>query len=144
MTAPSDSQKKPGFMRFFRWLCSWRTVRRALIALVGLATLIALLVTEENWRGKRAWERYKREHEAKGDRFDIASIAPLPMPDDQNFFAAPIVASIFGLTDQTNHSDLNFYRGDSKYWPTNGGSWQKAKLTDLKQWQDYFRNLAES
>jgi hypothetical protein len=121
-----------------------RVFRRLLIAVACLITLVALLITEENWRGKHAWESYKREMEAKGERFDIASVAPPPVADDQNFFFAPIVAGIFHLTNETENSDLSFYRGDSKYYPTNGGSWQKRTLTDLKQWQDYFRKLAES
>lgn len=138
--------KRPLIVRFFRWLFSWRIIRRALIALAGLITLLALLITEENWRGKHAWENYKREWEAKGERFDIASVAPPPVPDAQNFFAAPIVVSIFGLTNQTvsENSSISIYRGDWKSWPTNGGSWQKARMTDLKQWQEYFRGLAGS
>jgi hypothetical protein len=40
--------------------------------------------------------------------------------------------------------DFSIYRGDSENWPTNGGNWQKDKLTDLKQWQTYFRKFAET
>ena len=61
----------PPFVRltrhFFRWLFTWRTMRRILISLAILATLIAAFYTEEDWRGKRAWENCKRELEAKGD-----------------------------------------------------------------------------
>ena len=34
---------------------------------ICFATLIALFYAEENWRGKHAWEKYKREQEAKDD-----------------------------------------------------------------------------
>jgi len=127
----------------------WRLLRWGLIGLVGLITLTAFLVTEENWRGKRAWENYKSAAEARGERFDLASLVP-PVPDDQNFFCASIVA---GALDQIRKAGsdasgsanyrMNFtiYRGDSKNWPMQGGYWLKGTLTDLKQWQTYFRNF---
>jgi len=59
--------KRPLIVRFFRWLFSWRIIRRMLVALAGLITLLALFITEENWRGKRAWENYKRAAEARGE-----------------------------------------------------------------------------
>src|SRR5580698_9105038 len=70
----------------------WRLLRWGLIGLAVLATLVAVLVTEENWRGKRDWEAYKRAAEARGERLDVASVIPPAVPDDQNFFGAPIVA----------------------------------------------------
>ena len=135
----------------------WRILRRILIGLAILATLIAIFYTEEDWRGKRAWENYKREAEARGERFDPASVVPPPVPDEQNFFCAPIVAGALKWhgnqhTDASEGHDTNvvnrmtfgIYRGDSESWPTNGGNWQKGRLTDLKQWQRYFRDFAET
>src|SRR5207244_3238450 len=57
-------------VRFLRWQFSWRGNRCELIGLACLAVLIALFYAEENWRGKRAWENYEREWEAKGEKFD--------------------------------------------------------------------------
>ena len=119
--------------------------------------MIAIFYTEEDWRGKRAWENYKREAEARGERFDLASVVPPPVPDDQNFFSAPIVTSALKWhgnqhtdaseghdTNVVNRMNFNIYRGDSENWPTGGGNWQKGRLTDLKQWQRYFRDFAET
>jgi hypothetical protein len=117
----------------------WRLLRWGLIGLAGLVTLAAILVTEENWRGKRAWENYKHVAEARGERFDLASVIPPAVPDDQNFFCAPIVTNAL-----KNSTLFNIYCGDSENWPTNGGNWQKRKLTDLKQWKDYFRKFSQS
>src|ERR1035437_9452559 len=64
----------------------WRILRRILIGLAILATLIAIFYTEEDWRGKRAWENCKRELEAKGAVLDWNAYIPPPVPDDQNFF----------------------------------------------------------
>ena len=77
-----------------RWLCSWRTLRRILAGLAMAITLIALLYAEENWRGKRAWENFKREWEAKGERFDLAAFIPKPVPDEQNFAMTPLLAPL--------------------------------------------------
>ena len=64
----------------------WRIVRRILIGLAILATLIAIFYTEEDWRGKRAWENCKRDLEAKGMVLGWDKYIPPPVPDDQNFY----------------------------------------------------------
>jgi hypothetical protein len=74
---------------FIHWLGCWRNLRRALVGLAIFATLIALFYTEEDWRGKRAWENCKRELEAKGAVLDWDKYIPPPVPDDQNFFKSP-------------------------------------------------------
>ena len=66
----------------------WRILRRILISLAILATLVAILYAEEDWRGKRAWEYCKRELEAKGVVLDWDKFIPPHVPDDQNFFTA--------------------------------------------------------
>jgi hypothetical protein len=66
----------------------WRIMRRILISLAILATLIAIFYAEEDWRGKRAWQNCKRELEAKGMVLDWDKFIPPPVPDDQNFFMA--------------------------------------------------------
>ena len=45
----------------------WRLLRWGLIGLAVLVTLAAILITEENWRGKHDWEAYKRAAEARGE-----------------------------------------------------------------------------
>ena len=130
----------------------WRLLRWGLVGLAVLVTLAGILVTEENWRGKRAWESYKQAAAARGERLDLASVIPPPVPDEQNFFAAPIVAGAMQwkpkpnseewedpAANPTNRMNFNIYRGDSENWPQHGGSWQQGRLTDLKQWQTYFR-----
>lgn len=69
-----------------------RVLRRVLLALVGAATLLALFVTVENWRGDRAWAALEREMRARGERIHFSEFAPPPVPDAQNFFAAPLLA----------------------------------------------------
>jgi hypothetical protein len=73
----------------------WRIVRRILVGIAVLATLIALLYAEEDWRGKRAWENCKHELAAKGVEMDYDKFIPPPVPDDQNFFKAPDMTEWF-------------------------------------------------
>ena len=72
-----------------------RITRRVLVGLAIFATLIAIFYTEEDWRGKRAWENCKRELEAKGAVLDWDKFIPPPVPDDQNFFKAPKMQNWF-------------------------------------------------
>jgi len=142
--------------RFTRWLFRWRTLRWALVGVAVIITLLALLVTEENWRGKRDWENYKRAAEARGERFDLTSLIP-PVPDDQNFFCAPIVAEAleslqnvnpYSLqphgTNRVNRMEFTIYRGEMANWVTNGGNWQKGQFMDLNEWQSAFRRYSET
>ena len=134
----------------------WRLLRWGLISLAGLITLAAVLITEENWRGKNAWEKYKHAAEARGERFDWSAFAPTnPVPDDQNFIKAPIFsgATAAEWDDQTlawkptthlvDRLSMSPYRRDASDVPDQtGASWERARLTNLKNWQDYYRNSA--
>ena len=122
----------------------WRLLRWALIGLAVLVTLAAVLVTEENWRGKRAWENYKHDAAARGERLDIAAFVPPPVPDDQNFFAAPVVADAWKHLQRPAIDDslpadyrMNFsiYRGDVAHSPN---------TFHTKDWQSYFRKYSET
>jgi hypothetical protein len=120
----------------------WRILRRILISLAILATLIAILYAEEDWRGKRAWENYKHEWEAKGEKFDWQAFVPPSVPDDQNFFTAPIFTDMLDgkIVMNPYHSD-----GSPNFWPENDkigylGGEGNAKITDLKTYQASYRN----
>jgi hypothetical protein len=76
---------------FFTWLAA----RRLLISIAVMATAVAALYTEENWRGKRDWEKCRRELEAHGAVFDWNTRIPPPVPDAQNFFSAPHMTEWF-------------------------------------------------
>ncbi len=80
---------------------SWRTLRRIVLCLIGLITLVVLLRAEENWRGRRAWLNYKHAQEAKGDRFDRERLIPTKVPDEQNFAMTPFLAPLFDFIPGT-------------------------------------------
>jgi len=98
---PSSVWERSTLVRFFRWLFSWRGVRRILIVLAWTATIIALLYAEENWRGRRKWNTTRKQLEARGEQLDFKAFIPKPIPDDQNFAATPLIQSWFPRNSQT-------------------------------------------
>lgn len=145
-----------GLWLFVRWLCCWKNFRRFLFGLACSATLVALFYAEEDWRGWHAWNQFKQQWEAKGEHFELASIVPPPVPDDQNFAMTPIAFSSYGqiLTRAgkpipSAQRDTNFVVrmhmdiSDNFNDPTNGGGDRvQGKLTRLEAWQNYYRELA--
>jgi hypothetical protein len=113
----------------------WRLLRWGLIGLAVLVTSAAILVTEEDWRGKREWENYKRKWEAKGENFDWQSFVSPAVPDDQNFFTSPIFTNLLNRKVTMTTS-----RSDGSYPNLPQGYWTRAMMTDLKEWQTYYRN----
>ena len=72
-------------MHWWRWL----------LIMAGVVAIIVVFYGEENWRGKRAWEQYKRQSQAQGEKLDWDAYIPASVPDDQNIFAAPKMTAWF-------------------------------------------------
>jgi len=122
-----------------------RLLRKGLFFVACLATVIAFLYVEENWRGKRAWENYKREWEAKGEKFDLASFVPPPVPDEENFAMTPFLAPLYDLNPRPLQPDQSPWRDTNAVdraqnltkdlkEPKSAGDWTKGELTDLAAW----------
>ena len=73
----------------------WRLLRWAFIGMAILITLLALTWGEENVRGRKRWEAYQRQLLTAGEKLDLASFVPPPVPDDQNFTMTPFLAPMF-------------------------------------------------
>jgi hypothetical protein len=140
-----------------------RMLRRRFFLLACLATLVALFYTVENWRGKRAWERFKRGREAQGEYFELAKLAPPAVPDDQNFAMAPIVMTTYssfmdrdGRKISSSSNIVKRLEMPIEVIPAAGsgdvdrprlvapgiGNWLKGERIDLSAWQSYYRVLA--
>ena len=140
-------------IRWFSLLC-WYHWRRAFFLLACLATAIAMFYAEENWRGRHDFDQFKRAGEARGEHFDLASLVPPPVPDDQNFALTPVVASSYGeYLDRTGHEILPrntnvVNRLHMDYWGVNyngtnvPGDWAQSMPTDLTGWQQFYRSMA--
>ena len=71
------------------WL--WRTVITAAI----IICLAAVFYAEENSRGVGAWKQCARELAARGESLNWNDYVPAPVPDDNNFYKAPMMAEWF-------------------------------------------------
>jgi hypothetical protein len=101
---------RPSFpRRFFRWLLSWRNARRALIAAACLVTFIVAVFVVEGWRGRRAWAEVNELARSRGEVLSIAPLVPPPVPADENFAAAPVIAALFS-------SDANIAQAAAERW----------------------------
>lgn len=129
--------KKPFFTR--------KRIGRLLFAAASLAALLALIVLEENWRGKRDWEAFARAHEAHGERIDIKAFVPPPVPDAQNFAMTPLLAPIFNGGDNSDTAQLyaarlrkklEFPKVEGKPVPKLGDR-ATGKYADIDEWKDY-------
>jgi hypothetical protein len=109
---PTSVWERSTIVRFFRWLFSWRGIRRVLIVAAWMATIAALWYGEENWRGRRAWNQYQGAVKARGESLDFASYIPKPVPDDRNFAATPFLASFILHRDGSILTNDLFARAD--------------------------------
>jgi hypothetical protein len=78
-------------------LHSWRYFF-AFIALIGL---VGLFYFEEDWRGARRWEKYKKEQEARGERLDASAFVPPVVPPSENFAMTPLLSPLFDFIPGT-------------------------------------------
>jgi hypothetical protein len=111
-----------------------------LYANIALITLVALFYAVENFRGKHAWERYRKDAEARGAKLKFADHIPPPVPDDQNAANVPLVHSWF--------AEKTRGRGDRLLWPdlferaekiiASDKNKSKRRMTDLVAWQQAF------
>jgi len=120
-----------------------RAVRRTLIGLVWMITLVALFYAEEDWRGWHAWNQFRQQLEAGGAQLDWKAFIPKPVSDDQNFAATPVVESWFALTPNTNSTDRFINHWQDNFAPALGRvSMPKEKndrhFMDLVAWEMAF------
>jgi hypothetical protein len=114
--------------------------RRLLFVAGALITVVALFYAVENFRGWRAWERYRKDAEARGISLKFADHIPPAVPDEQNAADVPLVHSWF--------AEKTRGRGDRLLWPdlheraekliASDRSKNKRRITDLVAWQQAF------
>ena len=101
-TSTSNPAPRPSlFRRCFGWPFSRRGLRSILFAAVVVATLIGLFFAVENWRGRRAWDAYRQQAEAKGVILDFSKLIPPQVPDDQNFAMTPFLKPLLDFEPGT-------------------------------------------
>jgi len=137
------------------WLCCWRNLCRALFGVACVVTGLVLLYVGEDWRGRHAWDQFRHAGEARGEHFDVASLAPPPVPDDRNFALSPIMFSTYGQyfdrqgeeihpynTNLVNRLVLDYYGGNYQAMTNMAGDWTVAAPTDFTHLQHFYQSLA--
>jgi len=75
---------------------SWKTWLWRTFVTAAIVTLIAAcFYAEENSRGVNAWTKCEREITARGESLNWDDFVPAPIPDDQNFYKAPMMTEWF-------------------------------------------------
>ncbi len=75
-------------MRVRRFI--FRALRFLLFAAIVLATLVALALSVSSYNSRREWAKTKADLIARGEKLSLVELAPPPIPDEQNFYAAPL------------------------------------------------------
>ena len=130
--------------------------------LIFVVLIISALVFE-NLRGHWKWEKFRKEWEARGERFDVASFIPKPVPPEQNFASTPFFSPYFdyevAVTGRTSSGaprreyvwkqEAAYERNKQLAHSLVGapgrelprlGHWDAAVSTDLLPWQKYFKS----
>lgn len=75
---------------------SWKTwLWRSAITAAILVLLAAVFYAVENSRGLRAWDKCERELTARGENLKWNDFIPPAVPDEENFFKAPMMTEWF-------------------------------------------------
>jgi hypothetical protein len=116
----------------FLWRIS-QAVRRLVFVMAALLTLVALFYLVENWRGRRAWEKYKAELTSQGERLNQSDYALAPVPADQNFAETPVLQAIAHKSQMDTNVWARFQsiRGVQAYSPFSDGQVDKENAADI-------------
>lgn len=122
----------------------WKLAGRALAGFAVLLTLLALIYTDEDWRGHHAWASYKQDLIRRGVELDLRKLAPPKVPDDQNFAMTPFLAPFFDLNPRPLQPDQSPYRDTNganrafhfaeELLTTNSAPWHQPGMSDLNAW----------
>lgn len=138
-------------MKTSRWPRLMKWLKSFVFALFVLVTLTALVLAIEGYRAKRAWTALQTELAAKGEPLDWQSLAPAPVPNEQNFLATPLLARCFGFDTNApaGPGDTNDCDAVSQLLPWAAelpglGDWRKATVNPLAAWQAQLRSTNEA
>jgi len=119
---------------FSEWFHAWRY----LFWFLALTGFVLLFYAEENWRGARKWEAYKRAMAAHGEQFEAAAFVPPKVPDDENFTMTPALAPLFGFVPGSQRwSDTNaprLFQSLASRFDAAAGAARSKSATRVNSW----------
>ena len=126
------------FTRFFKWLICGRIQKRIWVSIGIFILLAALMAQSLKWAGRSEWENWKAKWEAKGEKFDIASVVPPKVPDHQNFAKSQFFAPLFDHDVDSPTFNEARDRFDIKTASSSRHDWRKGKHRDFVVWESAF------
>ena len=126
------------FTRFFKWLISGRIQKRIWVSIGIFVLLFALAAQSLKWAARSEWENWKAKWEAKGEKFDIASVVPPKVPDHQNFAKSQFFAPLFDHDVDSATFNEARDRFDIKTASSLRYAWRKGKHRDFVVWESAF------
>ena len=105
--------------------------------LVIVTALVLIFIAEENWRGKRAWEKYRAAAEKRGVKLFLLDFIPPDFPDGENYAAIPLIRALFVKPKEGEEPPRPFSlpRGEGLPKPPDD---IKARRFDAAGWQEFF------
>ena len=92
------------FRKLLRWL---------LFVFAALVTLLVLAYSLSSFLGRNEWAQTQKELRQKGEKLSLIELAPPPVPDEANFFAAPVwkpvIDSQSDSPDETREKPLGIF-----------------------------------
>ena len=126
------------FTRFFKWLISGRIQKRIWVSIGIFVLLFALAAQSLKWAARSEWANWKAKWEAKGEKFDIASVVPPKVPDHQNFAKSQFFAPLFDHDADSPKFNEARDRFDIKTASSLRYAWRKGKHRDFVVWESAF------
>lgn len=108
-----------------------RRPRRWFFLLAAIITVVVLFYAIENWRGQLAWESYKHELLAQGEKLDWDDYALPPVPAEEDFLKVPLMDSWFNRATKNPDGAKRLIR--APHWVTH----VPPKLADLRTWDAF-------
>jgi hypothetical protein len=127
-----------------------RLLRHKLLVLACLITLVAMFYAVENWRGRTAWNNFRREWEARGVEFQLDKIVPPPIAEAENMYEAEpwrgfhFIKSEGGAItfENTNVQNEAWFdcTGPNHREAPEGTDVFLARQVNLAEWQKFYRS----
>lgn len=110
-----------------------RYLRRFLLGLAVVATILAVAVTFENWRGRRAWRLYVEEQAARG--VDVTTLPqPSSLPAASNFMRSPVFDRLFWQSGTASQQEFTARHGlPNRRQGPSGAAWREGRRLELDE-----------
>lgn len=129
-------------------------LRWGVFGLGALGAILTFLGWEENWRAARDLARSEQELRNAGEKLELQELLAPPVPEAENFAAAPIVVQLLRVAAQADDRKLtpeeqrlatvSLIPKPSRPGLPDRGAWELGRPLDLAKWATYLEGSAHS